>query len=113
MNVTKGLVEGVKQCYYLCMEKNDWFDRVCEYTERLVRIRSISPGPGEVEVAHEVLRLLHVDGMSDSYTLSGLDPLEGDFMVARMRMHFCMGKVPIPLYCWDILIPLIRRIMDR
>ncbi len=94
MNVTKGLVEGVKQCYYLCMEKNDWFDRVCEYTERLVRIRSISPGPGEVEVAHEVLRLLHVDGMSDSYTLSGLDPLEGDFYGRQNAYAFLRGQSP-------------------
>ncbi len=62
----------------LSMIQHDWFAIVQEYTERLVRIRSVSPGPGEIEVAHEVLRLLHADGLDDSYTSSGLDPLEGD-----------------------------------
>jgi arginine utilization protein RocB len=76
------------------MEKSSWFDTVRRYTERLVRIRSISPGPGEIEVAHEVLRLLHADGMSDSYTLSGLDALEGDPYGRQNAYAFLRGQSP-------------------
>ena len=76
------------------MEKSNWFDTVREYTERLVRIRGISPGPGEIRVAHEVLHLLHADGMSDSYTLSGLDPLEGDSYGRQNAYAFLRGRSP-------------------
>ncbi len=55
-----------------------WYDVVKAYTERLVRIRSVSPSEGEVEVAREVLRLLHEGGLEGVYTASGLDPIEGD-----------------------------------
>ncbi|MBV9229892.1 MAG: M20/M25/M40 family metallo-hydrolase [Chloroflexi bacterium] len=76
------------------MANSDWFGIVRDYTERLVSIRSVSPGPGEIEVAHEVLRLLHADGMADSYTASGLDPLEGDPYGRQNAYAFLHGQSP-------------------
>lgn len=55
-----------------------WFDTVRSYTERLVSIRSVSPGAGESHVAQSVLDLLHEDDLGPVYTASGLDPLEMD-----------------------------------
>jgi arginine utilization protein RocB len=60
------------------MIENDWFDTVRRYTERLVSIRSVSPGAEENLVAQAVLELLHEDNLSSVYTESGLDPLEND-----------------------------------
>ncbi|HEY4385740.1 MAG TPA: M20/M25/M40 family metallo-hydrolase [Ktedonobacteraceae bacterium] len=48
------------------------------YTEQLVALRSVSPGTGEVRVAEEILCLLYADGLEESYTESGLDPVVGD-----------------------------------
>jgi arginine utilization protein RocB len=56
----------------------DWFDTVRRFTLRLVGIRSVSPGPGEVVVAREALALLGEGGLADVYTASGLDPIAGD-----------------------------------
>lgn len=57
---------------------DDWYTSVRDYTFRLVRIRSVSPGAGENAVAEEVLRLLGADGLEDAYTAIGLDAVEGD-----------------------------------
>jgi arginine utilization protein RocB len=59
------------------IDKN-WFDTVRSYTERLVRIRSVSPGAGEIHVAQAVLDLLREGDPGFAYTASGLDPLEND-----------------------------------
>jgi arginine utilization protein RocB len=55
-----------------------WYDSVRQYTRRLVGIRSVSPGEGELLVAEEVLHLLRAGGLESAYTASGLDPLIGD-----------------------------------
>lgn len=57
---------------------SEWFDTVRDYTTRLVRIRSVSPGEGENAVAREVVRILTEGGLADAYTAVGLDALEGD-----------------------------------
>ena len=58
--------------------QSEWYDDVRQYTTRLVGIRSVSPGRGEIEVAEEVLNLLRADGLESSYTESRLDPLVDD-----------------------------------
>jgi hypothetical protein len=45
---------------------------------KIDRLRSVSPGKGELHVAQEVLRLLQEDGLASSYTAIGLDPLIDD-----------------------------------
>ena len=55
-----------------------WFEEVRELTERLVRVRSVSPGAGEQDVAREVLAILTEDGRSTAYTAAGLDPIPND-----------------------------------
>jgi arginine utilization protein RocB len=55
------------------MDSGEWFKAVQEYTVRLVRIRSVSPGDGENAVAREVLRLLEADGLAEAYAACGLD----------------------------------------
>ncbi len=57
---------------------DDWYATVRDYTLRLVRIRSVSPGAGENAVAEEVLRQLSEHGLEGAYTASGLDAIEGD-----------------------------------
>jgi len=59
-------------------ESSDWYETVRDYTLRLVAIRSVSPGTGEVQVAHEILHMLHEDGLEARYTASGLDVVAGD-----------------------------------
>ncbi|HEV2581762.1 MAG TPA: hypothetical protein VGT44_12985, partial [Ktedonobacteraceae bacterium] len=60
------------------MQSFDWFPLVQRYTAALVRIRSVSPGQGEREVAQAVLKLLQEDGLASSYSEIRLDPLVGD-----------------------------------
>ena len=59
-------------------ERNSWYDDVRDYTIRLVRIRSVSPGQGEIDVAREALRILGEGGLETAYTALGLDPITGD-----------------------------------
>src|SRR5690242_12935519 len=63
---------------------NQWYDDVRRFTERLVRVKSVSPGAGEIACAQEILSLLTEDGYGDAYTASGLDPVEGD---AHQRLN--------------------------
>ncbi len=55
-----------------------WFETVREYTERLVRLRAISPSRDERMVADAIHELLLGDGLGGAYTAAGLDPIEGD-----------------------------------
>lgn len=59
-------------------QRSSWYDDVRDYTIRLVRIRSVSPGQGEIEVAREALHILSEGGLEGAYTESGLDPIVGD-----------------------------------
>src|SRR5690349_12169617 len=74
-----------------------WYETVRDYTLQLVGIRSVSPGAGEIQVAHEVLRLLHADGLAARYTTSGLDPLEGDAYGRQNAYAFLQGQTPATL----------------
>ncbi len=75
-------------------ESPDWYPIVKRYTIELVRIRSVSPGQGEIEVAREVLRLLKEDGLESAYTAIGLDPLTGDPAGRSNAFAFLRGKRP-------------------
>ena len=79
------------------MTTSEWYDSVRYYTERLVALRSVSPGAGEIGAAYEVLRLLHADGLADSYTASGLDPLVGDPYQRQNAYAFLRGHSPATL----------------
>ncbi len=74
-----------------------WYETVRDYTQRLVGIRSVSPGNGEIQVAHEILRLLHTDGLDTCYTASGLDPVEGDAYGRQNVYAFLQGQTPTAL----------------
>jgi len=74
--------------------QNFWYDTIRRYTERLVAIRSVSPGEGENHVADEVLRLLRADDMESVYTSSGLDPLVGDPWKRHNAYAFLRGRSP-------------------
>src|SRR5260370_220120 len=76
------------------MEAIDWFPLVKRYTAALVRIRSVSPGQGEIDVAQAVLNLLHEDGMVSPYSEIGLDPLVGDPAGRSNAYAFLRGKQP-------------------
>ena len=60
------------------MSSVEWYDIVRAYTTRLVRIRSVSPGPGEDDVTREVVHILCEGGLEAAYEEIGLDPLAGD-----------------------------------
>jgi arginine utilization protein RocB len=72
----------------------DWYALVKAYTTRLVQMRSVSPGRGEIEVAGEVLRLLREGDLGAVYTMSGLDALEGDSVGRSNAFAFLRGKRP-------------------
>jgi arginine utilization protein RocB len=72
----------------------DWYPVVKRYTTGLVRIRSVSPGQGEIQVAREVLRLLQEDGLESAYTAIGLDTLAGDPAGRSNVYAFLRGKRP-------------------
>jgi arginine utilization protein RocB len=55
-----------------------WYDDVRRFTEKLVRVNSVSPGTGEITCAREILDLLTAEGFVDAFTSCGLDPIEGD-----------------------------------
>lgn len=78
----------------MASERADWFDAVRDYTLRLVRIRSVSPGPGEIAVAEEVLRILREGGLEGAYTASGLDPIVGDEYGRANAYAFLRGASP-------------------
>src|SRR5947209_4717676 len=71
-----------------------WYDCVRDYTIRLVNIRSVSPGQGEIQVAQEVLRLLSEGELAALYTEIGLDPLEGDAYARQNAYAFLHGQSP-------------------
>lgn len=73
---------------------DDWYATVREYTLRLVRIRSVSPGEGEIAVAEEVLRQLTEGGLRDAYTACGLDAIEGDPYGRKNAYAFLRGASP-------------------
>jgi arginine utilization protein RocB len=77
------------------MEKttyNEWYDMVRRYTTQLVQIRSVSPGEGEIRVAHEVHRLLCEGGCDTCYTTYGLDPLREDIYGRQNVYAFLRGQ---------------------
>ena len=74
------------------MIKNNWYETVRDYTQKLVGIRSVSPGTGEIAVAEMVLHLLCADDMGACYTVSGLDPLEGDRYGRQNAYAFLQGR---------------------
>ena len=69
----------------------NWFEEVRRITLALVRIRSVSPGDGEITVAREVLRLLHDSELEDNYTASGLDLIEHDALNRQNAYAFLRG----------------------
>jgi arginine utilization protein RocB len=81
----------------ICMGKKNWFQLVRDYTERLVAIRSVSPGQGEIQVAQAVLDLLCADDLNTIYTASGLDPIENDPYQRQNAYAFLRGKLPVTL----------------
>ena len=70
----------------------DWYAQVKAYTTRLVNMRSISPGQGEMAVAREVLRMLQEDDLEQGYTSIGLDPLAGDAFGRQNACAFLRGS---------------------
>jgi|SRR5947207_1519228 len=72
--------------------QSSWYDSVRKYTTRLVGIRSVSPGEGELKVAEEVLGLLRTGGLESAYTASGLDPLIGDPFGRQNAYAFLRGR---------------------
>ncbi|HLL80951.1 MAG TPA: M20/M25/M40 family metallo-hydrolase [Ktedonobacteraceae bacterium] len=75
-------------------ETLEWYSLVKRYTTRLVQVRSVSPGRGEIDVAGEVLCLLREDDLGAVYTTSGLDALEGDSVGRSNAYAFLRGKRP-------------------
>jgi arginine utilization protein RocB len=73
---------------------DDWYAQVKAYTTRLVNIRSVSPGQGEIVVAREVLHMLQEDGLEQGYTAIGLDPLVGDTFGRQNACAFLRGNSP-------------------
>src|SRR5690242_873275 len=71
---------------------DDWFAQVKAYTTRLVNIRSVSPGKGEIAVAREVLKMLQEDGLEQGYTSIGLDSLVGDAFGRQNACAFLRGS---------------------
>lgn len=71
---------------------SDWYETVRHYTERLVKIRSVSPGEGEVRAAHEVLHLLCEHDAGPLYTACGLDPIESDPYARQNAYAFLQGR---------------------
>lgn len=71
-----------------------WYDDVRRFTERLVRLESVSPGAGEITVAREILALLTEGGSGDYYAESGLDPVEGDRFERANAYAFVQGASP-------------------
>jgi arginine utilization protein RocB len=73
------------------MMRKDWYNEVKQYTERLVGMRSVSPGEGEIRVAQEIIRLLRADDLGAVYTESGFDALEGDLYGRQNAYAFLHG----------------------
>jgi len=72
----------------------DWYTQVKHYTTRLVNIRSVSPGQGEIDVAHETLNMLQEDGLEHAFTAIGLDPVVGDACSRQNACAFLLGQSP-------------------
>lgn len=73
---------------------NDWYDAVQAYTKLLVKIRSVSPGTGEIQVAQEVLGLLQAGGLENAYTTIGLDLIQDDLFGRQNAYAFLRGRSP-------------------
>jgi arginine utilization protein RocB len=76
------------------MARHGWYDDVRRYTLSLARIRSVSPGDGENDVARAALRLLREDGLEDAYTDIGLDAIAGDAHGRHNAYAFLRGASP-------------------
>jgi arginine utilization protein RocB len=72
--------------------EDDWFERVRDYTEQLVRVRAFSPTVDERRVADAILGLLVAGGLERAYTTVGLDPLEHDALGRRNVFAFVRGQ---------------------
>jgi len=55
-----------------------WFTSVRDLTKRLVAVRSVSPGPGEIELAQAILGMLQEDGLADIYPTCQMVQIPGD-----------------------------------
>jgi arginine utilization protein RocB len=73
---------------------DEWYAQVKAYTTRLVNIRSVSPGQGEIEVARAVLHMLEEDGLEQGYSAIGPDPLIGDAFGRQNACAFLRGNSP-------------------
>ena len=73
-------------------DHNTWYQIIHDYTQRLVAMRSVSPGKDEVQVAREILRMLHEDGLATRYTASGLDAIESDPFGRQNAYAFLQGQ---------------------
>lgn len=71
-----------------------WYAATRDYTLRLVRIRSVSPGDAENRVADEVLSILREGGLDTLYTESGLEPIESDPYGRHNAYAFLRGASP-------------------
>ena len=69
---------------------DDWYTTVRKFTERLVAIRSVSPGKGEIEAVREVVTMLREN--DTSYTSIGLDPVAHDPYGRQSAYAFLKGK---------------------
>jgi arginine utilization protein RocB len=74
------------------MDKNIWYEQVRRDTLHLIHIKSVSPGPGEIEVAHAILDLLCLDAAAPGYTTYGLDPLQHDPYARQNVFAFIQGQ---------------------
>jgi arginine utilization protein RocB len=76
----------------ILMDKNTWYEQVRRDTLHLIHIKSVSPGPGEIEAAHAVLDLLCLDNAAPGYTAYGLDPLQHDPYARQNVFAFIQGQ---------------------
>jgi arginine utilization protein RocB len=74
--------------------RHGWYDDVRRCTLSLARIRSVSPGDGENDVAHQVLGLLREGGLEGAYTDMGLDAIAGDAHGRHNAYAFLRGASP-------------------
>lgn len=73
-------------------QSGDWYDEVKQLTTRLVRMRSVSPGQGEIAVAREIARMLQEGGLDDAYDEIGLQALEYDRAGRLNAYAFLRGR---------------------
>lgn len=69
-----------------------WYEEARDYTLRLVKISSVSPGEGERLVAQEVVNMLKEGGLEAAYTAIGLDAIEHDAYKRENAYAFLRGQ---------------------